>query len=537
MSSEAIENEFAQRSWEEAGDNLFTAMKKYQDALVTLNGVFDTTESFANRKEFSSKIDSHLYNLTALNPCRLLHQLRNRYKPFINWLPLETKARIFELAIDWASPIMLYGNPKQDIYQRTTAITAVCRQWRSIIINTHILWSLVTFFGQDCEEADNPLAKLWLERSASAPLCLVFCHQKIQPFTIVPIIMPHANRFRTLSILADNVENTHAIIKCWLENGAPGSLTEFSASTWNGFHHLLPPSVTQNVPQEVIASFLRPIRILRLKNVYFDWTSDAYEGLLEFRLETRKELATDTLMKLLTASPCLKVLMLGRMSLAQPLTPFNHSITLPDLRTLYLDDLPPGSTKVLLSILASGSFQVHLNFSARSLPPLEINGPIEITSLIPIFARLQAFKVHTLSLERVCQAEDLRTLLQSLPQLRGLYLYDANWRYDADMLNAMTRTANSEPIETSVVSHSLRLVHMAGTILDQEAFKAMVSSHTLEDISFGGWVHLDSGSETKLDETHELYNCIKEQVPRAICFDTGDVAHVSRFRPFLWRHW
>ncbi|KAG8722944.1 hypothetical protein FRC09_005469 [Ceratobasidium sp. 395] len=338
------------------------------------------------------------------------------------------------------------------------------------------------------------------------------------------------------------------MLLCWFDHGAPGSVTELSVSIWNGYVPLLPPNVHKKHSREVIDKFLRPINVLQLKNIYLDRDSAAYEGLSSLRLEFKATIKVAHLAKILDASPRLNSLILRQIRLGELNEPVFNPKSLPHLQTLYVDDLTPESLQRLLRLIEPSPYTVHLNFSARSLPPDESGGPMNIDSLGPIFPLLHSFNVISLSLERRCMPHSLGIFLRLLPHLRTLYLHDTDGIYDTATLNAMTKSsAVQEPTAVNgSTAASLHAIHIAGIVRDANAFKAMVSSYRLKQLSLIGLVdELDelrnsseNGDTDIVGPTEELCTWASSHVPDFLCCDIGAMAlHASRLRPFLWRLW
>jgi hypothetical protein len=219
-----------------------------------------------------SRIDRHLRNLDLLHSHVCLRRLRNKHTALINFLPAEVLAEIFRLVVDQAQPKKPYGVGGPDIYQRTTTLTSVCYQWRCIALDARTLWSVVPLIRRACYYPDSPLVRLWLERSANTPVYLAFGYH-VQPLTIIPMLRVHASRLRSLSVVVGSMDRAREIISCWLDHGAPGSVTELFVSSHNEFSALLPANA---VPREHLDLFLRPLRVLHLCNVHFDWDCDIF---------------------------------------------------------------------------------------------------------------------------------------------------------------------------------------------------------------------------------------------------------------------
>ncbi|KAG8717483.1 hypothetical protein FRC08_007368, partial [Ceratobasidium sp. 394] len=227
----------AQREWEEAGDNLFTAIPGYLGALSRLNDIPASLDSSA---DLVSRILQHSAHLDVLaNSRALLGRLLNKHNPLINKIPVEILIHIFHISIDQAQPILLgHNDDLPNIYQRTTTLVSVCYWWRRVALDSPTLWSLVPLIGRDYER-ENPLVGLWLERGGDVPLHIILCQQRNESITIAPMLSAHARRFRTLNIVADSWEAISAMLACWLDHGIPGSLTELSTAMRGGHLPLL----------------------------------------------------------------------------------------------------------------------------------------------------------------------------------------------------------------------------------------------------------------------------------------------------------
>ncbi|KAG9127485.1 hypothetical protein FRC07_013163 [Ceratobasidium sp. 392] len=540
---EATYFESARQSWEDAGARLFTAMSEYLDALSTFNGLFYTYELLElDKKNLVPRIDHHLANFNNLSDISLrLKQLQNRNKAPINTIPSEILAYIFYLVIDQAQPIRMQGNyDHPDIYQRTTALLGVCHHWRRIALMTPSLWSLVTFFMQDCHRTDS-LPLLWLERGARGPLNIALYDRQAEPMSIVPTLTSHASRFRTLNISTNSVENTHAIMTCWIDHGAPGSVTELCVSSTKGpYAPLLSPNTRVNHSREELDKFLRPLCTIRLRNFYLEWDSAAYEGLVELWFQTKENIEARHLATALErAGHSLELLVLNQIRLNSPGESMPKPVFLPRLKTMCLIDIEPGSLVPALLLVEPGTHDVHLELSLRCLPSNTIY--LNISSLKPTLPHLKHFNISALLLDRRCEPSDLRSLLQSLPRLRTLYISDSGTEFNTAVLNAMTRSSSEQQsIDAGSTTPSLRAIHITGTIRDKAAFKAMVSSHQLEQLTLTAWVKdLDSYYYThRLRQTDELSVWLSSHISDFVCSELHDKSdYRSRIHPFFWRLW
>ncbi|KAG8778586.1 hypothetical protein FRC12_024921 [Ceratobasidium sp. 428] len=544
--------ESARKLWEDAGLRLFAAFSDYQDALSALEDASYILDTHPDRRHLPSRIDCHLTNLDSADPRAQLNRLRNRRKAHINTLPIEVLIDLFYHCIDQAQPVWVTGFARPNIYRRTTALVSVCKQWRRIILDLPAFWSLVNLSVDNHHQPNLELARLWLERSSSAPLHIVLNLEYTYLTTSLPILVGHASRFRTLSIVTHCLSNVYEIMSCWFGHGAPGSVTELSVclSPWNGsYDSLLPLDVYKWHSRDKINSFLRPLRILRLGHVYLNWDSAAYDDLFELRLETKARMQFKNLAKILRASPMLLQLTLKDLCFKEPIEPLADPISLPCLRSLYLDDIRPHSLGRLLRRFEPGLYLVHLNLSATSLPTYEPGSSININGLIPIFPLLRTFMISTLSLESRCRPDDLGTFLRSLPLLHTLYLH--NGKYDSKTLSAMSRFSNKVAEDSTMATASLRAIHLTGTIQDEVALKAMITSYELEQLSLGGQIEIPVSASTRrssftqpdsllcdIEPSQELCTWVSNRIPDSLCCSSSELHfHTSRLRPFCWRLW
>jgi hypothetical protein len=140
--------------------------------------------------------------------------------------------------------------------------------------------------------------------------------------------------------------------------------------------------------------------------------------------------------KVLAASPCLSSLTLCQICLNEFAT---APVTFPHLHISNLQELLPLAVAHIFSWLTPGLYEVHLRVPDIALFPHAPNAPTNLPGLPPLLPLLQRANVSTLCLSSRCEPAYVRTLLQSLPNLRSLYLAGTDWYLTTAALGAITR--------------------------------------------------------------------------------------------------
>lgn len=138
----------------------------------------------------------------------------------VNRLPYELLSSIFQVAIE-------------DSETNEITISHVSRWWRSIAINSPTLWTQIEV---NDSEASSTLASVYLERSSQSPLDVKYSrsHSSIQTFT--DMILPHIDRWRSLSLEIDNADDGTAFFRLFRMKSAPMlQKLDFDVGTWPGF--------------------------------------------------------------------------------------------------------------------------------------------------------------------------------------------------------------------------------------------------------------------------------------------------------------
>ncbi|KAG8769713.1 hypothetical protein FRC12_004791 [Ceratobasidium sp. 428] len=317
-------------------DNRTRARDVAEKALVLLN----------------TELESLATEENALRAARFsLLTLRNKSETLapINMLPPEILLQVFALCVPTCCRT---GKPVALSYK----FVDTCAYWRQLALDTSYFWTHIDV-GPNVPQKLN---KLMLERAKTHPLHLHVTDvaTSIMPYDPDPLfetLKPIIHRVHTLQIYGYDGTFFARAIKLWLEHGDKHLakflwIFQFTPLS-NDFQGDLPLINTSEHGEEVLLS----LRTLDLFDVRFNWSSNAYRGLVDLRLMFIHSGALGTissleLVHILMASPMLAVLKLEGLQVTGPLqtipVPLNH------LRTLNLTCMPVEGLRRLLSLMA-----------------------------------------------------------------------------------------------------------------------------------------------------------------------------------------
>ncbi|KAF8597758.1 hypothetical protein BDV93DRAFT_358880 [Ceratobasidium sp. AG-I] len=464
-------------------------MSEYLSLCAALDRACDTPRTLLARQDVAAIINRGIESLdeSADRPLtsayNILDRILKRATSPALLLPPEILTEIFRLAAHREVTTIPYIHGINTAIATVENISRVCSYWREIALETKHIWSAVYLTGNSITQIQR-----WLERSGDTPLNLIGDLYGYASWPIAPVIGPHASHFSTLNLVFSNLENIHSVLNCWLDCGTPGSVTELSVQFTHGFStNRDPPDFVQlfgltPLSDERRDEFLRPLRVLRLKDIWLDWDSTAFEGLVELRLELERMrvdsyLSARQLSRILSASPELHTLELVGISvdLGEPneaVAP--ASIVLPNLRTLYLQGMNSSSMDALLCAIAPGSYDIELDLTSgdendvptdqfRWRPPSHLGKNVTMLCLGEIFP------------------EKLHAFLSSFPNLHTLYLYRHIWLTET-VLRTMTR-----PLDADTTLPNLHALHIFGCLIfDSKLLQDMVASHSIKKLTLGG---------------------------------------------------
>ncbi|KAL5637279.1 hypothetical protein ACGC1H_001053 [Rhizoctonia solani] len=291
--------------------------------------------------------------------------------PPINKLPSEILTRIMWIVVSYApcgrprradrreaqSPVLCYPD----------VLSHVCSQWRQVAIQSRGLWSHI-----DIPAWNNPgsRAREFLSRAGQLPLSLHlidnFFRREDQRADSVPLLTTIMPRLKSLDLIShsDNLLRTRlSALSFCLSTCVAGNLTELAIRICNRYTPIPPLFLSAHSTSDKVATWvnfgpnwadidlledlledvLKSITVLRLDQVYPQWTSSAYCGLVELRLLGGRSVTASIfetqLVNVLRSSPGLRILHfeLEIVSAASLGTQVIDPICLRDLEVLNLD--------------------------------------------------------------------------------------------------------------------------------------------------------------------------------------------------------
>ncbi|CAE6496457.1 unnamed protein product, partial [Rhizoctonia solani] len=245
----------------------------------------------------------------------------------------------------------------------STVISSVSTYWRQLSIQTLELWAHIDL-GESGARTDPLFAKarLWLERSQGSPLYVTIATtgpaaQVINTWGILPILRSYETDLYTLDLDLNRIDEVHAALAQWLNEGAPNSLTSLKISIPRVAEpydtpHALPPGL---LFREQGDAFFKPIRTLYLDGTYLSWNGPAFQNLVDLRLSRISDRVCPTIEQfvgILDGSPALCTLWLRRMTLQIEGRLDFAPVKMKNLQILGLEHVEPQGLYLLLPLLA-----------------------------------------------------------------------------------------------------------------------------------------------------------------------------------------
>ncbi|KAH7344186.1 hypothetical protein B0J17DRAFT_645630 [Rhizoctonia solani] len=289
--------------------------------------------------------------------------------PSINQLPSELLAGIMQLRLE-------HRHIKGPVLRYPDVLSHVCSHWRQVAVHSRSLWSHIDISAW---ATPGSRAMTFLNRAGPSLLSLHITDNLDRAVgdavDFVPLLPSIAPRLRLLELLARSDElNEHpSALSICLAACTAGNLTELVL----GIIHQYPPIApifikardhrmeailpthevrcwtNVDLPNERLEDILRDIMVLRLDQIYPQWTSSAYCGLVELRLLSGAMantcIAEYRFINMLRSSPKLRILHFDLTIVdATPLdTAIADPIALHDLEVLNLDWMQEDGIEIL----------------------------------------------------------------------------------------------------------------------------------------------------------------------------------------------
>ncbi|KAL5637285.1 hypothetical protein ACGC1H_001058 [Rhizoctonia solani] len=314
----------------------------------------------------------------------------------IHAFPLEILIRIFKLV---QGDNCIGHCP--DRPPKSSALMGTCSYWRQVMINSATLWTHIDLSIQFGDSMSSRIrhAEVYAERAAQMPLHIHII-ERIKGFTnehstasasLVSFIASIAPRVQSLTLELRVPRAYQRVLQALFKNCTPGILTTLVANVRKDqtfYSDTKTTSKTQmktllmGIPKERLEEVYSGMKILRLCHLYPRWSSSAYQGLVELRLQgvLPQEFTESQLVGALRQSPGLRILECA----TRPASALNKDvqiepIPLVDLEVVNLGYntslaieeivrwLAPGSKPLQLLIMDAGSVGPSLEaFCARS---------------------------------------------------------------------------------------------------------------------------------------------------------------------------
>ncbi|CAE6423787.1 unnamed protein product [Rhizoctonia solani] len=470
---------------------------------------------------------------------------------FLN-LPNEILAYIFHIAVDGTTQgHHALGRSLRLRYKCLYSLTGVCSTWRRAGLAHKILWSLIPWFRGLLDYQKLDAMKHSIERAGELGLHLAGRFSDSDTL-ILPALAECAPRLCTINVCSRLLRVIRKVCEILLEHSTPGNITEFSLcyiDNPNSFSETLDPMFPDHSSQYSIFQRLADsVRILRIGGKSIHWDMP-FTALSRVRIQDMMLGHTSEILKFLTAvasSPNLRQIEIVSVTFyenpsddrtAQP------AIAFPKLESLYLKDLYQNNLQVLLSLVAPGSHRVvvHYTTCAHSIVDTEYQniyiGADMLAEQPSVEVLILSGKDHLMD-----NLSEVRDLLYKFPALKTLYLHDQV--IDDAILETFTREEYRGAKFPGIRTLYLTECFIQDTI-DQSGFKAMTTSHGIQELGFSGSIALPPDYEqafrlsgTKCDE--EMYpfrDWLRATVPKLTLLKGPDDLDEFDVGTSTWRLW
>ncbi|KZT27601.1 hypothetical protein NEOLEDRAFT_1176614 [Neolentinus lepideus HHB14362 ss-1] len=276
---------------------------------------------------------------------------RNALAP-ISCLPVELLSRIFGFVVEWENEelrakyeqvlrrsIRPGNHSRKDYYRlKWIYICHVCRAWRNVALNCHVLWRRPLFFSTE-------LTKMMLERSGEAEIDIISCaypghnpfvHSDSQALQLVPEQM---SRVRQLDLVLSDLALQEFLNGC---NAVPAPrLRHLSLQSFHSFR-VAARNLTHGISSNLFQRDAPNLRTLKLRGWGVDWDSPLLTTLTHLELQSvpaRWRASVEDIVNALLRLPTLERLGLANAFRALGDMPVSNTVAnLPRLQKLMIRD-------------------------------------------------------------------------------------------------------------------------------------------------------------------------------------------------------
>ncbi|KAH7332726.1 hypothetical protein B0J17DRAFT_677341 [Rhizoctonia solani] len=390
----------------------------------------------------------------------------------VNHLPPEILAHIFYLVVD-VQPCANrdYGasiSEQGQIYP--AALSQACSLWRAIVLNTPTLWSHIDIStSTDLNRLRlNSLVELHLSHISQIPLDLHIFDPKDY---VVSSLSSHQSLHELIAKLASRTSSFHLDPGYTYNHDIHGPILSIFFKVVHDHDYnsgFITPEddpdddgMGISLPLEQFEAILSGVSILHLDRMFPRWTSRAYHGLVELRLNgTYSSINESDLIGILRSSPDLRILELG-LDIDEPLPVDAPVIGIPlnNLEALNLCPLLCKNLAILLRWLAPGPNPLQFAVQQGTYENLEVK-----ESLGSFFVRSEVTRAYGKGLDFSLIIE----LLALSPKVQKLVISCAQF----DSSGPLRR----EDIASTVLNCQLEYLCMIHSSVHMENILALIST-------------------------------------------------------------
>ncbi|CAE6437563.1 unnamed protein product, partial [Rhizoctonia solani] len=531
-------------NWEDASSSLATGLEMYLDLCLSLETKYPRVASTSNLVD---RIDSKLTGLYSNMEQQLfrsrgaLARTRNRLASPLYRFPEEILSQIFMEVIhdhhptsEGIAPLSMEDHLTYT-YRGLHTLIRVCSVWKNVALRRAALWSTIPIlnsaFGSSTGYQMYQETKLSLQRAVGAGLHFAGV-LGVGDYRKTGLLVDYIPRFQTINIKSQYLRSIHDFLEMVLNSGIPSSLQELSI---NHVHHINCKR-SESLPHDIdylsfhgchhrptFNQLIRSVSVLRVSGIPFHWETINFSArLVELRVQEVTlgyESELNHFLKAVASATQLRELTIISLSaFPDPLDsdiPSPVSVELPNLQSLYIQDLYFNVLDRILTNINPGSHRLTLYLTEKSLCTGNLEaGSFEEDEVDPsdLCELLGNTPIDTLMLYGHCgehwvEGPVLRQILSSIPKLKTLKM--SHWDFDTECLDALERRPR-EPFPR------LQNLHITGTkIYDIDGLKNVISSHPIRNLDIGAsiwkgdmfmqvWDRLEPGSD--------LANWLKSQV-------------------------
>ncbi|KAL5637371.1 hypothetical protein ACGC1H_003967 [Rhizoctonia solani] len=409
-------------------------------------------------------------------------------------------------------------------YRGLHTLIRVCSVWRNVALRRAALWStipiLASAFGSDSGYRMYRETELSLQRAVGAGLDFagVLDIGDYQKTKLLPDYVP---RFHTSNLKSKYLRSIHNFLDMILESGIPPSLRELSICHTHDINCKSPESLPQESDylsfyechhRPTFQQLIRSVSALRVSGIPFHWQAITFStNLVELRIQALTlgyESELNHLLKAVASATQLqKLSIISLAAFPDPVgieSPMPISIELPNLQSLYVEDLYFNVLDWILTNITPGSHRLKLYLTDKTLYIGNLDAgsgvfeedEVDSSDLCDLLGctPVDTLMLHGNSGDHWVAEPVLRRILCSIPSLKTLMM--SHWELDVENLAALERRASRD-------FPRLQNLHITGAkIFDIAGLKKFIASHPIQNLDIGallwkGYLFADDWDQLK----------------------------------------